>query len=159
MLSQVRLKERLVYEPATGIFTWRDGPKRGKQAGERHSAITNRSIYLRIRIDGKPYMAHRLVWLYVYGHWPVNQIDHINRRGTDNRLENLRDVTQSVNRLNQTEYSNNNSGMKGVNPQDGGWRVEISKNNKKHYIGFFATKELAMAARKAAEIRLYGEAL
>ncbi|MFW4291481.1 HNH endonuclease [Salmonella enterica subsp. enterica serovar Paratyphi C] len=45
--------------------------------------------YIRIYINKKWYLAHRLAWLYVTGKWPINVIDHINRNKADNRFINL----------------------------------------------------------------------
>lgn len=47
------------------------------------------------------FLAHRLVWLYMTGKWPENQIDHDNGDATDNRWVNLDDVTRSKNGMNQ----------------------------------------------------------
>jgi len=51
--------------------------------------------YIIIKINRKDYQAHRLAWLYEYGNFPKQTIDHINRIKTDNRICNLRDVSQS----------------------------------------------------------------
>jgi len=53
--------------------------------------------YLIIKIKGKQYKAHRLVYLYFNGKFPKNEIDHINRIRSDNKIENLRDVTRQQN--------------------------------------------------------------
>jgi hypothetical protein len=42
-------------------------------------------------------MAHRLVWFVVHGKFPDGDIDHINGNRSDNRIENLRDVTRRAN--------------------------------------------------------------
>ena len=55
-------------------------------AGSVHS-----TGYVRIGIDGRKYTSHRLAWLYVHGVWPSDQIDHINRNRSDNRIANLRE--------------------------------------------------------------------
>jgi hypothetical protein len=54
-------------------------------------------------------------------------IDHINRNRTDNRRENLRVVSQSINSKNSKIHKNNSSGCSGVNwnKELGKWRVRI----------------------------------
>ncbi|MDD0156969.1 HNH endonuclease signature motif containing protein, partial [Shigella flexneri] len=56
--------------------------------------------YNAINIDGVRYFAHRLAWLYVYGEWPKQEIDHIDRNRRNNAISNLRDVSRVVNALN-----------------------------------------------------------
>lgn len=46
-------------------------------------------------------MHHRVVWFLHHGYWP-KEIDHINRDGRDNRIENLRDVSHHVNVMNKS---------------------------------------------------------
>ncbi len=105
MLTQERLKDVLAYFPEAGVFVWKqrvaDRIKVGDTAGSRH----NKTGYLRIRLDGKEYLSHRLAWFYSTGVWPV-EIDHINRNQLDNRIDNLRDVSHSVN-INNRNYGKN----------------------------------------------------
>jgi hypothetical protein len=87
-LTAERLRERLHYDAETGVFTRRVGSGHahaGDMAGSVHS-----TGYVRIGIDGGKYTAHCLAWLYVHGVWPSDQIDHINRNRSDNRIANLR---------------------------------------------------------------------
>ena len=51
--------------------------------------------YLRGRIGGKNYRAHRTIWAMYHSKWPELQIDHINHVKTDNRIINLREVSQA----------------------------------------------------------------
>jgi len=116
------VRKRLDYDPETGVFIWKPQPgdKRwnARYAGEVAGSISNHG-YRRINIDGKQYMAARLAWLYVYGEWPQNEIDHINRLRDDDRLVNLRDVTHTENNNNKT----NNNGL----PEGVQWHTGTTK--------------------------------
>jgi hypothetical protein len=112
------LKKRLDYNPETGEFIWKPKTVRSTDEkiwnarfpGQVAGTMDGRG-YRRIRIDGKDYGAARLAWLYIYGEWPENEIDHINRVRDDDRLVNLRDVTSSENCNNR---STNNGLPQGV---------------------------------------------
>lgn len=153
MLTQERLKELLHYDPDTGVFTWVDtiGPnaKKGNSCGSLGT-----KGYLTIRLDGKLYRSHRLAWLYVTGNEPQNYIDHINRIKTDNRFCNLRDLTNSENLHNRIKpQKTNTSGHLGIDFHKASkkWRARVNVNKKEILIGFFETKELAIAAYKKAK--------
>jgi hypothetical protein len=86
------------------------------------------------------------------------QVDHINGDRLDNRRENLRVVTVSVNQFNRKHLNRNNrSGVRGVGYQDGKWRARINVNGEDHYLGRFDTVEEATKARRQAEVEFYGE--
>lgn len=70
--------------------------------------------YLIIKIKGKQYKAHRLAWLIVYREWPQDEIDHINRDRTDNRINNLRVVDRCGNINNTTKKINKDTGCYGI---------------------------------------------
>ena len=95
-LTQEVLKEHLSYDPNTGIFTRRHS-FRFFNAGDIAGFSNGKKNYTRIKLLGDRFLAHRLAWLYVYGTWPENQIDHINCDKTDNRICNLRVVNQFEN--------------------------------------------------------------
>lgn len=70
--------------------------------------------YLIIKIKGKQFKAHRIVWLLHYGHFPKMEIDHINRIRTDNRIENLRECTRLENIQNSYIPVNKDTGVRGI---------------------------------------------
>jgi hypothetical protein len=112
--------------------------------------------YLLIKLQRRSYKAHRLAWLYVCGVWPEDQLDHINRNRSDNRISNLREVTNKQNLQNAGKYSHNTSGHSGVSwhKQRSKWVAQIKHNHKVIHLGYFTNIEDAIAARKAAE-KLY----
>lgn len=90
-------------------------------------------------------------------------VDHVNGNKLDNRLENLRIVTNSQNQANRHNLNKNNkSGVRGVTApahlRRGGkpWLAQIGISGKVIYLGIFATLEEAAAARQAAEIKYFG---
>lgn len=74
----------------------------------------DRDGYLIIKIKGKQYKAHRLVYAYFNNEFPKGEIDHINRNKLDNRVENLRVVSRIENIKNRTILPNKNTGVEGV---------------------------------------------
>jgi hypothetical protein len=169
MITQKYLKECLRYNPATGVFTWKRRPlshfskKQGQRVFNSKFALkdtgesTCMNGYRRIRIDDILYRAHRLCWLYVFGNLPEHQIDHVNGVRHDNRIHNLRAVTNRENCLNAALRSDNKSGAHGVDwfKSRGKWRSRIKDNGKEIHLGYFDDISKAIAARKSAEI-LYG---
>ena len=87
--------------------------------------------YIRIRIDGKDYLAHRLAWLYHHGYFPENQIDGFR---DDNRIKNLREASRRCNMQNQKISCVNNSTITGVSwdAAHKKWHVQIKVNQKKY---------------------------
>ena len=154
-LTAEKLRELLHYEPETGIFTRKVRTSNRAKAGAV-AGCPDGLGYLRIMVQSRLYQAHRLAWLYVYGEWPKLNIDHINRNPSDNRLVNLRDVTQKQNMQNASKYSHNTSGHPGVawHKRISKWRAHIMHNQKDIHLGYFSILEEAIAARKAAE-KLY----
>jgi hypothetical protein len=113
--------------------------------------------YLRIGIKGKLFWAHRLAWLYEFGHLPVSEVDHINHIKNDNRIVNLRDCSKIENNKNMPMQNRNTSGVTGVHwcKSNNKWRSQIKVNRKNIYLGYFLSIELAEKSREAA-LKVYG---
>lgn len=146
-LTAQRLRELLHYDPDTGVFTRAVSQKgRNGRAGCVAGGKTD-SGYIRIGIHNRLHMAHRLAWLYVFGAWPAGVVDHIDGDKTNNRIENLRDVSTSVNMQNQrTAQAKNASGFLGVTRHGNRFEASIKLNGVNHYIGSYATPETAHEA-------------
>jgi len=109
--------------------------------------------YRMLRVFGKSYLLHRIVWKMVYKEEP-EIIDHINGIANDNRIANLRNVSYSVNSRNSKLRNNNTSGCPGVNlhTQTGKWEAHVyTSSRKRKNLGLFTSKEDAIKARKKAE--------
>lgn len=152
MLTQSRLKELLNYEPKTGIFKWK--VHRPNISPKKLAGWIGKGGYKYISVDYKHYMAHRLAWLYVYGYFPENGLDHINRIRDDNRIENLREASKVCNARNCNISKRNTTGITGVS-----WhklrckyRSHIRIPGKSIHLGLYKTKIEAAKARWDAEV-------
>lgn len=70
--------------------------------------------YLIIKVKGKQFKAHRIVWLLCKGDFPKLVIDHIDRNRLNNKIENLREVTPKENFQNRTIRPNKDTGVVGI---------------------------------------------
>lgn len=150
-LTLDRLKELIVYDADTGVFS--AGPKR--LAGRKIGCIHPRHGRLYIWVDGKIYAAARLAWFYQYGKWPERTIDHIDCDRLNNAIGNLRDVPIEVNKQNQRKAKiNNKLGIHGIRRRGTRYEANITVNKEFKYLGSFATAEEAHNAFLAAK-RIY----
>ena len=168
-ITQAYLKQRLHYNPETGVFTWlprsikhyRDKIWNARYAGKLAgcTAINVHPPYHHIGIDYKNYNAHRLAFLYMTGILPLNDIDHINGNTLDNRWNNLHEASRSENCANGGPPKNNTSGYRGVsfNRDIGKYHAYITLQYKRRHFGFFdSLQEAALAYKKAAR-KYFGE--
>lgn len=155
-LTQDELKDFLSYDAETGVFTRKKYRSHLAKVGDVAGWADTKG-YIRIEINHKPYAAHRLAWLYVYGRFPSEQIDHINGNPSDNRIANLRAASNSENQQNVGPKRNNKSGVVGVHwyTPRGVWRAAIKINGKYKSLGYFRSVAEAATARQLAEQELH----
>lgn len=161
----------LTFELANHLFRYReDGrliwkhphqiTKTGKVAGGQRK---DGRWQVMLRLAGKSYLflAYRIVWLLHNREWPVNTVDHINTDHTDDRIENLRDVSSKGNNENRMKpLSNNRSGELGVSPFKNKFRASIGVSNElgirtSVHLGVFDTIEAAKDAYLSAKSELH----
>lgn len=94
-MTQKELKKILRYNKRTGVFTWLKCARYGYT--NKPAGCVNDMGEVVIRINGKPYKAHRLAYLYVKGYVPKRVI-HRNRIKSDNRWINLMEKKHENNR-------------------------------------------------------------
>lgn len=154
MVTADRVTKLIAYDPDSGALTRIFRTSNSVKIGDKAGAISNHG-YVRVSLDNKFYLAHRLAWLIMTGEWPDDQIDHINGIRHDNRWANLRQATNQENGKNQALRSTNKSGVTGVDWHSitGKWRAQITVNGKAVYLGVFTDIRDAEEARKTAEIK------
>lgn len=133
------------YEEETGKIFWRKA-RRGRQLSKEAGCLGRTHGYHLVVFNYKTYRRGRLVWFLKTGKWPEKEIDHINRNKTDDRFENLRDVTSAINTRNRGMQSNNTSGLTGIRWHRGGYEVCLDKQ----YLGRFLRLERAISVRQQA---------
>lgn len=163
MTNRARFLERLSYNPDTGELTWRHCVGMPRQWNTRLGGTIAGCVltngYRLVCVDGKRYMAHRVIWMMQTGAWPERTIDHIDGNKDNNSWVNLRAATDSQNQHNRPKPRSNTSGYKGVSwhRNNHKWRASIMVNNKAVWLGSFDTPELAAEAYSKAAERLHGE--
>jgi hypothetical protein len=107
------------------------------------------------------YYAHRLIWQLHYGVIPDGMVvDHKDRDRTNNKISNLRCVTQAVNSANTTPPANKH-GHTGVSydKRDGKYyaKVHVTRDGRRvqKILGSYATAEEAGKAFQAAKLQKY----
>ena len=158
MISRDRLLEALDYDPDTGAFKWKAPSSRRVRVGDVAGNLCSNG-YLRVCIDKREYLLHRLAWLYVHGEIPPCEIDHINRIRTDNRIKNLRPADANENRANATIRRDNKSGTKGVswNSRKGRWYASICFRGVRRFVGSFEILSDAEAVMVRVRKEVHGE--
>ena len=167
-LTVETMRQLLDYNPTTGLLTWLKRPSamfksarsfnswNAKHAGKPALTSVNSGGYCHGLIFGKTYKAHRVIWALHYGEWPSDQIDHINHDRSDNRVANLRAVNNAQNQRNASRRVDNKSGTVGVfwHLSANKWHAYINSGGVRVCLGFHERRSEAVAARKAAEVRL-----
>ena len=156
-LDQEKLRELFTYSPDGKLLSNISSGRwvRGKPIGHVYKCGTFRGYYV-VRFLGKALLLHRLVWTLHFGAIPDGYvIDHINGDPLDNRIENLRAVTRSLNQRNARRPKHNKSGIVGVYSTPRGWVAAITLNNRFKFLGRFKRFEDAVACRANANER-YG---
>ena len=138
--SLEQLNKLFTYDKETGTLTWKEGRRAGKQAG----SMTNG--YRAVCVNQSNYGVHRVAYYMGTGAEP-NHIDHINGVKDDNRLDNLRSVSQADNNRNACRSVSNTSGSIGVDRMQGKWRARVGGK----FIGYFTDKIDAIYARHYAQ--------
>ena len=162
-LTAERARAVIRYNPVTGELFWKARPRsdfksdrsmktfrarfEGKPCG-----TCKRQDYIRVKVDGRMYLAHRLAWLIHYGEWP-DEVDHINGDRKDNRILNLRNAGRQENCKNQPLFAHNKSGVSGVRflSREKRWIAQIGVKGKTHTLGYYRSFLDAVKARKTAE--------
>lgn len=142
MITQSDIKSVAHYDEQTGIFT------RLTSAGGFHIGTsmgrTDTYGYRQLNIQSRSYLAHRAAWLYVYGEWPTDEIDHIDGNRSNNAISNLRIVKRQGNNQNiRKSRVTNIVGVLGVSRSGKKFTARINADGSQVHLGTFNTPEEA----------------
>lgn len=168
-VSIALLRSILRYDPETGRLFWLPRHREmfatenafrtwnARYGNSEAFTATNGNGYRRGGIGNRLYFAHRVAWAIHTGEWPAAHIDHINGDGLDNRIENLRAVSNAENMQNMTRATPPASGFLGVTANASGrsWQARIRTPGGTHRLGSFPSPEEAHAAYLAAKTKLH----
>jgi hypothetical protein len=161
VITQEIVRKLFIYcedDGCAGLHWRKTGLRSRAPAGSRAGTLTWKG-YREIKVMGRVYREHRLIWLYHFGDIP-EEIDHINLDRADNRVSNLRACSRSENMCNRGKCKKNKSGFKGVIHYPGvvgSWSARIGHKGKPIYLGTFESAEAAHAAYADAAKKLHGE--
>ena len=147
--TQNQLRERLFYDLKEGLLIPKTKPGRNLRKAPGKASL---------RIGGRQYHMHRLVWAYFNGDIPEGwMVTHADNDKTNNHIQNLKLKPHSV--VAHTSIRSNSTGYRGVSrcdPKADRYKAVIKKEGRKFHLGCFGTpREAARAYNKKAR-ELYG---
>lgn len=164
-MKHEEIKQAVTYIPETGELFWKARPRshfkhqwsmdlwNNRFSGKPAFATKTNKGYLKGAFNRIYHEAHRVIWFYMTGEWPV-EVDHENGIRNDNRWVNLRSTNRRGNGTNLRLSVKNLSGYHGVYKVEktNKWYARIATGNgKKLHLGTFENKEDAISARIEAE--------
>ncbi len=144
------IRQAFTYD--NGVLRWKVAHGRRGQVGAI-AGSKGPCGYVKIKWNRRHYQAHRLIFAFHHS-WLPEEVDHINGNRSDNRIENLRAATKSLNQQNAKLHENSRSGVKGVHwcKRDQRWIATVRKNKKIVYQRYFHDiSDAAQAIQKARE--------
>lgn len=159
MIEAHIIRERLDYDPTTGVFRWKVRPSNPVKVGD---IAGYKGVHgLRIGINGTHYVARRLAWIYVHGSIPDGMEIYVrNRDESDIRIDNLELSTVCARMERHSMHRGNLLQVHGITRQTGKggtrYRAKICRQGEVIHRSSHQTLEAAVAARAEA-LRLYEE--
>lgn len=161
------LLECFDYNPETGELRWKARPQEHfatSQAWKRwitqFSETTAGHLqkgYIVVKMDGRNFRVHRVIWKMMTGADPSLEIDHKDGVRANNRWANLRLATDSEQNWNSKLRKTNTTGRRGVSRRAGRWQASIHMHGAKRHLGYFSTVEEASLAYETVASGLHGE--
>ena len=153
MITQDELKKLFNYCEKTGNLIRKVNA--GKTKAGDIAGTKRPDGYLQVGIKYNLYYIHRIIWVMEHGSVDSElQIDHIDGNQTNNKIKNLRLVTNKENNKNKVKPARNTSGVVGVHwcKRDLKWMAGIRVNGKQKNLGRFTDMNDAIKVRQSAEI-------
>ena len=156
MTDQEWALKLFTYDPVTGLLRWAV-PRGPLKVGDLAGSNNGRG-YIRVNFNGKLRLRSHLVWLMHTGAWPSQQLDHIDGNSLNDRVENLREVSNLQNQRAITKPRvTNSTGFRGVCLTSDGtkYRATLNIGRKQVFLGHFDTAEAAHQRYTEARAKLH----
>jgi hypothetical protein len=157
-MSVEEIRKIFYFDSSGTLFYKKDSGIWGRvKAGTIAGGKTHQG-YLDVRLKQRCFRVHHIIWALHHGKWPEKMMDHINGNRSDNRIENLREVSDRINAENKHIHQRNNkNGHLGVFYRSSRKRfvATIVVTGKKHWLGSFKTAPEAHAAYITAKRLLH----
>ena len=159
VIDEATIKEMLhwfEFHLYDGTIKWKKRPGMRVDIGDEAGTINKG--YRELIFKGKYYLTHRV--LMAFHEWlcgrelPADkEIDHLDGNGLNNKLENLRIVSQSLNQRNRKKSPRNTTGVTGVHfdKRKRKYRARVTSEGKVNFLGYFDS--LDEAQRVAEDFR------
>ncbi|OJH53454.1 hypothetical protein ATN81_18850 [Agrobacterium pusense] len=151
-ISAERLREILLYDPGTGLFTWRK--TMGRNVAGSTAGTLRSDGYIRIQIEGERKYAAHWAWLYMTGKLPDDEVDHEDRNRSNNAWSNLRPATKSQNCANRVVLRGDLP--RGVGRRGKKFVAMIRVRGETRYLGIHDTPEQAHEAYLKEAVAAFG---
>lgn len=114
MLNRKNLKQKVGYDPLTGVLYWIEhgggGARRGQEVGWAPKRLRKgRPAYRKLYFEGEKAYVHDVIWLYVTGDLPAFSIEHADGNTLNNRFTNLRLQQQRQSSTRERSIAQDNS--------------------------------------------------
>lgn len=138
-MNKENLLHLFEYHREAGILIWKNPPKQnsyliGQVAGTKQ--FSNGVTYLRVAVNGKKVFVHKVIY-FLECEVLENILDHVDGNGLNNRIENLRKVSNRENSQNKKVHRA--GALVGANWDKSRkkWFSSIQINGKTKYLGRF----------------------
>ena len=154
MINQELLKN--IFDYKNGNLIWLKPTSFRKKINSVAGTINKKCVV--IGLFNKNYMAHRLIFMYHFGFMP-KIVDHIDGNPFNNKIENLREVSNKQNAQNSKLSKSNTLGYKNVSYKKDikKYRVRIVINGKETNFGSYDDIELADLVAHEARDKYFGK--
>ena len=147
-----RIQRNYDYDDRSGMLVNRKTNKavRGMKDCKRNGKWRYLRMQLHISGSRHDFLLHHVVWAWHHGHFPTMQLDHIDLDPTNNKIDNLREVTPSENMRNMVYRwkPNVDTGLPGVYKNGSGYRIRIAHHRYYFRDRFEAFYHLTLLGRR-----------
>lgn len=158
-LSHEELAELFDYDALTGTLISKVNRRRAVKGKICGNTCKSAQGYFKLKIDKKMYKTHQVIFCLVHGYWADNDIHHIDGNKTNNRIENLQEISKDNHTKHHFKQKLNPHALDKANGVVGvtwhkvklKWEARIKVNGKSIYLGAFANFDDAVKVRKLKE--------